>query len=144
MLEAVLRYLAGFVDGEGSFVIRTNKQNGKVYYAPALQVSNSDIRPLQTLQSIFGGAITINPAHRPNRDRKVIYRWACVTRQARAAAKLLLPFLVIKQPQAAIFCQWPIGKGGNSSQLVIPNQAVYSKQKTLVTIIHKLNRYRHA
>lgn len=51
-----LAYLAGFIDGEGSFIV--SKHNNKdILYNFVLKVGNTDLKVLNWIQQNFGGKL---------------------------------------------------------------------------------------
>lgn len=99
--EAELAYLAGIIDGEGtvSIGLRTNQQ-GNRYHTFILQVSSVD-RPLTDwLCSTFGGSVGI---HRQSRGNyRALHRWSVRSRQGEAILRAVLPYLLLKRPQAEL------------------------------------------
>ena len=91
-----LIYLAGFVDGEGSFAIRNT---------PGLIIANTYLPILREIKEKFGG--TVAPfKQRPNPKWRQAYRWCIYGQNAVALTRKLYPFLREKKQQADIFCEW--------------------------------------
>jgi len=99
-----LSYCAGLIDGEGSLCItkrdavRTRKSP---YYEVSVSVLMTKLRPLQFLRRHLGGSITAYPRHKDlpahYKDR---WQWRVWSKNAGYVAGQLLPFLVLKSPQA--------------------------------------------
>ncbi len=118
----LLGYLAGIIDGEGCLGIRkvtapeTLRQRkaeriGAVY-STYISVGMIDKRPLDLLQSYFGGSIREERVP----DRRSIWRWAITSRPvALKMLTVLVPYLIVKQGQAEAiikFCSvLPLSKG---------------------------------
>lgn len=92
--EHTLAYAAGFLDGEGCFVI--DKQ-----WKICITCSNTDINVIQWFKKKFGGSVARNyrprkPHHRP------IYTWQIVGAQAEDFLRSITPYLLVKAPQGLL------------------------------------------
>lgn len=103
-------YIAGFIDGEGSIMIRKSKpSNGRVNYAYSARVGvkNTKEAPLKLLKEVFGGHyhkdkvvyqsksagwVSWNPVYAYNAEHKI----------ALLIIKKLAPYLLIKKQQAIL------------------------------------------
>lgn len=109
-----LAYLAGLMDGEGSFMITRsrNPYNGtsKYAYIAGIQVGMVTPQPLHVLKSIFGGSIYVE---RVPGNRQDVYRWRVNGRaDTMRVIEALLPYLMVKREAALVlydFCKnWEI------------------------------------
>ena len=94
-----LAYLAGIVDGEGTITIRRiyNKKLGKTYYNPFLLVNNTSGLLMEWLKLRgFLCHLYTSTSGTP------CWKMSLGGVQAGEACKLLLPYLVIKAPQAKL------------------------------------------
>src|SRR5437667_6261667 len=66
------RYLAGFIDGEGSLMIArwTSPRYTRVYYKPRISIANTHKEVLQQIQQVYGGILANQP------PRKAAWRFA--------------------------------------------------------------------
>ena len=96
-----LAWAAGFIDGEGTISVygRSDRINE---FRVTIQAVNTKRAALEKLQGMFGG--TVHDMHRvtPGKNWKPSFYWTLSYEKAAAAIRLLLPFLVIKRPQAEL------------------------------------------
>ncbi len=99
-------YLAGIVDGEGTFSIYYNKSCKN--YNGRLTIPNTSMNLMKWLISNFGGRFdTFQPENLHGFNRKPLHRWEPRGKKNREALTLgLIPHLVIKQEQAKLFLEF--------------------------------------
>lgn len=90
-------YLAGFIDGDGSISIVSEKQVTP-YYCPKIAVYNTDYNIVEIFRKEFGGNIIIKTPKK--NGHKIPYEWRLKGKSAFLLLKKFQPFLVIKKPQA--------------------------------------------
>jgi len=100
-------YLAGILDGEGTFVIRrgVDKKTGRIYFQAIVRVVNTSRDLIAWLRETFGGNVVRVQDRRPN--HKPYWHWtldggprvASVIRQS-------LPYLRVKRPQAEVLLEF--------------------------------------
>lgn len=98
--EHNLAYLAGILDGEGHMSVTVDRKNRRHF--AAVGVSNTSWQLMEWLHSNFGGNIIhrTNPANKQFwRDR---YEWRIYTKAIDGLLPKVLPFLVVKAPQARL------------------------------------------
>ena len=95
-----LAYLAGFFDGEGSVTVssRSNRP-GDISYFLQITISQTTLPVLQLYQRYFGGAI--GSVKRPA-GYSLTWQWRPHHRGMTLFLSSLLPFLILKKPQAEI------------------------------------------
>lgn len=101
MKNTDLAYVAGIIDGEGSIGIAIHKSPScKRGYTLELcvQVTSSDDWLCQWLRFGFGGSLN----HHLNIHGTPMTHWTIVARKAAEFLRLILPYLMIKKPQAEI------------------------------------------
>lgn len=86
-----LGYLAGFLDGEGSF--------GFYGSTASVKVSNCYPRVLEWMQSIYGGSIYSDHGARSSKHR-LVFRWTVSGEAARRLCSDVIPYLQEKVRQA--------------------------------------------
>lgn len=111
--EMILNYLAGFVDGEGSLMIR--KSNYRItnpkyndcknsQYSPRIGVKNTCEEPLIILKKMFGGHLQLNKKIYPSvsgfKSNKPLYVYNAEHNIAYLIAEALYPYLIVKKRQA--------------------------------------------
>lgn len=103
-----LAWAAGFIDGDGFITIqnRNTKYKDKLYTGTYLRIGacQANLKPLEMLQSIFGGSIREkNSGPNPhNYNRKQQWVWTLSTQQAVEALQQMIPYLVHKREVALI------------------------------------------
>ena len=96
--QEVVIYLAGFLDGEGSFGIYENRRSG---FLPKVSAYQVNLRPIELLQETFGGSIAKDKKFYPSSYRKAIgYSWQISGPALYKALLELRPYLVVKAEQA--------------------------------------------
>ena len=95
-------WAAGFIDGEGSVgLYRRRETHRHEEFYVRLSAVNTVIAPLEKLQLMFGGTIHPNstrPSHQVH--WKDSWIWVCSHRLAENALRALLPYFIVKVPQA--------------------------------------------
>jgi len=100
--EIELAYIAGIVDGEGTFGIMKDIYKMKKHpnwnpsYAPYFSIGMSDKSIVELIQKYFGGNIKMECVQK----RKDIFRLRVYYFSAKAIAEALLPYLRIKKAHA--------------------------------------------
>lgn len=99
--ELIMAYIAGLLDGDGSFsLIRENRPNGPTFHA-CIQLSNVFEGMIDLVHQLFGGSKKVKS--RQNHSKKTQYVWnvrgldSCKT-----LLEKVLPFLVLKKKQARL------------------------------------------
>jgi hypothetical protein len=103
LTETDLAYVAGIVDGEGCIQVQKYKKRKRERSTPyklQLRVSNTDLRLVQHLQSLFPGYIYNGSEKRKNRRNQ--FYWHVNGKKAAHILEKLVPFLVSKKDQAEI------------------------------------------
>lgn len=92
--EATLAYLAGILDGEGSFNIKYNKKTD-VYFT-CISVGMTELPAIELMAETFGGKIRVESSGR-NKD---IYRWESNSAQKnRHVLEAVQPYVRVKKDQ---------------------------------------------
>jgi len=92
MKLADLKYMAGFLDGEGCFSVTDGSHR--------VQVTNTHLPSLNNLKEKFGG--TVRKRSDADEKRRAAYEWYVYGESAARCAKAVLPHLREKQAQAAL------------------------------------------
>ncbi len=109
MKETDLAYLAGFIDGEGCFFIGLFKtissatgKPGENYHT-ILKISNTCERTMRHLQVKFGGLLRgVNHATRKSGIIRPVFDLVWSGDDLTDLTKAILPYLVLKEPQAKV------------------------------------------
>lgn len=107
-LNIELAWAAGFMDGEGSFMIQqgTNRY-GNLQHCCKVSAAQVSRVPLEKLLKLFGGRI--QEVHSPY---GVEYQWYLSGVEASKCAEALMPFLVLKADRAALLVEYQKTVGG--------------------------------
>lgn len=117
-----LAWAAGFIDGDGVISVyqRTDRNRG---FSVVVRAMNTNRLALEKLHSMFGGTIHVMTKANNTHGWKPSFYWAASDRTAEVAIRGLLPFLLLKRPQAELALEArsfvdPVGRGKrNESQL---------------------------
>lgn len=108
LMEAQKGYLAGFLDGEGGIQITRSRRPGREYdlaLHPAVYFCNTNFTSIQTIRKWLGcGSVVKRPETGSHKDSFVLHITG--TRNIKALLECLLPFLIIKAPQAQVMLQY--------------------------------------
>jgi len=106
--ETYRTWLAGFVDGEGCFLISENKGSTTMRF----DLSQSGVEGkqlLEKLKSIFGGTIYLN--NRPFRPyHKQVWRWSVSSDKAMKFIRCILPYMKLKRDEAIVCMEYTASK----------------------------------
>lgn len=147
MKENELAYTAGIVDGEGCirlrpngcWEIKTGDDKGQInrYWTVDLAVGNTVEMICRWLQYHFGGAVHPRPA---KGRRKAYWLWRLYGYNAVAFLEQILPYLIIKKPQAEL----AIVAGKRKSQRRGENWRISEGEKVIqeaeAILMHSLNK----
>lgn len=87
-----IEYLAGFLDGEGSWLLDSTTR---------IVCNNTCPTPLYALKRRFGGTVSEQPQKcRRKQVHRTLFRWAISGEDCRKACLELIPYLIEKKPQA--------------------------------------------
>jgi hypothetical protein len=93
-----LIYMAGLMDGEGTFYLGYPKNGrGKRYRTASVIVTNTNVDVMDWLIATYGGYRWLRK--RPNPKHKPCYRWNLNGKKAEELALKLQPYLIIKREQ---------------------------------------------
>lgn len=97
-----LCYLAGLLDGEGSFFIMSCV-NGRLrrYRLPYMAIGQQDIRMLEWIKENYGGHIQHQRA-RPEKNRNEYNIWKLVGIKAIELTTRVYPYLTVKKEKAQV------------------------------------------
>jgi intein/homing endonuclease len=129
--EAILAYIAGFFDGEGSISIhRMGKYSNS--YTLSCSIAQIDKIPLEFVSLYFGGRVI----PKKTKASPHMWVWSCAARYALLFLKTIEPYLLVKRAQAlvAISFQYKMGMivGGRGNHLSAHEIAVREADKILL------------
>ena len=108
MDEKILSYMAGIIDGEGCIAINGSERKQQL----VITVANSSELLIQWITLHFGGHVGID--YRENEKHRNSYWWRLYGHATEPFLKSILPYLIIKKPQAELVLEFlkilpPIG-----------------------------------
>ena len=110
-------WAAGFFDGEGCVLVakckNTGVRGGWNYYLQ-VSIAQQDRRPLELINSKFGGAIRLNRSKATYEKKKDhVYTWSLVLSGINALCFLraIQPHCVVKFEQVTEALRWPVNDG---------------------------------
>jgi len=125
-----IRWLAGFVDGDGSIGIFKTVTPTSFGFTAILAVYNTNLRVLHAIKRTYGGHIN-ESSYNPKRQ-KVCYQLKWTGSSARNLISRLLPHLQLKQQVARVVLKLKARRRGDS-----PN--ALKRQLSLLSQVKKLN-----
>lgn len=112
--EAVLNYMAGIFDGEGTVGIikgKPRKNNRCHEYNAAVGIGMTDRNTVESFKNMFSPNLKIYIERVP--DRKLIYRWRIIgSNCVKNFLDTMIPFLKVKKQEAEIVRQFCVMKSG--------------------------------
>ena len=131
MTETDYAWLAGIVDGEGSFVIsRTRVQENRVgfSYRGAMNISNTSEEMMKHILKITGvGNLTRLPESRF--DWKDRFNYNASAGAVRVLLPKIMPYLVLKRPQAEVMTEFLGLIGGQGCKVAYDGRIDFLYQK---------------
>ncbi len=104
MIKDQIIYLAGIMDGEGTFHIGNHNKSTR-HLTSRLYVVNTDQRLIEWLHKSFGGLIySRNSSKNPHWKTK--FEWVVVTGEILTLSEAILPFLICKREQAEVMIKF--------------------------------------
>ncbi len=101
-----LAYLAGFIDGEGTFYIQEVKRKNFLDYWPRFQIVNTNKEVMYWIHETFGGIIHSRDRSNESRNWRVQYQWYVTRNILDKILPLILPYLIIKKKHAEIMIEF--------------------------------------
>ncbi len=129
-----LSWVAGFMDGEGTITIkRYNRYKGQsLRYQAYISCTQSqamyNIRAIESLKEYFGGSLTRYKQPKGLQSRPTI-QWVITSKTAYSVAKMLLPYLRIKQEQARLLIKFQESMTLMSGRKRLPEEEIEKRDK---------------
>ena len=124
--------MAGFFDGEGSFIISIKRPHTTFFTA---RLGNTDFKSVKLFKKVFGGSLCSLPQ---KEGYKPMLVWSSCYTDAELCAKTLLPYLKVKAKQAKLaldYCKYRrkthkngYGQGYKLPESIIQSDLQYRKQ----------------
>lgn len=107
-------YLAGFLDGEGHFAVQqtAKRPNGRRYYVPILQVSQSGERGMELIKQLFNevgcvGTLIYEDRSNKSGSQKDCLVWMMYGEMVSILCRQMHPYLRLKKRHAEVLMDWP-------------------------------------
>lgn len=98
-----IEYIAGLFDGEGSIGLYSNGGTGFGVRVQTVQNLSALTQPVwEELKDTYGGGISVVPST----SGRMKMNWAVSGESAVLFLEKLLPYLILKRPQAELICEW--------------------------------------
>lgn len=137
-----LAWAAGFIDGEGSLGVYHYSGGRRaaraVRHAPRITATNTVEIPIRRLRSWFGGKVSYSQRSEAWRG---VFVWDVTSMRAVEVARLLLPYLCVKQAQASLLIEFAddaLWSNGGSDRAVPEDE--YARREALYDRTRELNR----
>jgi hypothetical protein len=104
-----IAYIAGLLDGEGSFCFcKTESEKTMQYlkrksplYRPQVRLGMVDPRPIRLVNSVFPGYMHCEGVRKDRPTYQVMYRWVLYKREPLVPMlETIIPYLIVKKEQA--------------------------------------------
>lgn len=133
-----LAYVAGLMDGDGSFSFFKRNTLPLPYYYPAMQFCNTNKDIVHYLKDQFGGHVSKRNSWKGNDGctRKEAWRWSIEKLKSRSFLELLIPHLKLKKERAKLLLSYLdknslVKRGDRSYPVMIERENLYLKMKKL-------------
>lgn len=113
--RAVLAYVAGIIDGEGSIGFARQAYGNRPIF-PRILIVNSNIEILKFVQGIFGG--DIQSMYRAKEHWKPTWMWRLSGKKTVEFLSLIQPWVLAKQDQIVLVFAWAETRHGCSNRAV--------------------------
>ncbi len=128
-----IAYIAGFIDGEGSFQVQKrlhrNKYGKWIGFSLYLEVVNTNNAVIEYLQSLINGNFFFK---KTKGNRKDAYGLRFNGKDAQNIASILYDYLIVKRDIAEIILQFPlVGRAKQSLDVKEKKEELYQKAKVL-------------
>jgi hypothetical protein len=135
----LMAYLAGAMDGDGTFCIGKSIRRDQLNHYPILQLGNLNKDLIGLLHQSLGGNIAVRKAHISNsgKNRREFYVWRASHSKSLYPIEKLLPYLIGKKDRAEFLKEYilnnPSQSGGKklSIELVAEREKSYYKMRDL-------------
>jgi len=138
MSEITLDYLAGFIDGEGSFSIYKAKKRKveKIAIQFTVQIANTNLEILKMIQNQYGGKIYL--LKRKNKSWKPIWKLMWTGEKAISISILIKDKLIVRKKQAELMAS--IVRPENFTRWHPMYQDYRMQREKAIIELNKLNR----
>ena len=126
-------YMAGLMDGEGTFFIGnySNTKNG--FFQTVLKITSTDKSMIEWVYTTFGGWMSEYTSKQRAKDCKCpVFTWSCTGDRLTHICEIMLPYLTAKKDQSLILIQ--MRETYNGSEYVKGKQGV---QKLPASILNR-------
>jgi hypothetical protein len=134
LTDKQIGYFAGIIDGEGMILIKRAKENGKVYYAPYVGITNTDMGLMDKCVNIFKDGRFVTKRRKPNPNWKTCYVYNVASvKGVKQILTQIVDELTCKKTQAELVLEFIKVKEGKQGFGLDP------KEEELFWKVHALN-----
>jgi LAGLIDADG DNA endonuclease family protein len=102
--EQMLRYLAGYIDGDGCFRVNmTTQKSGTIVYERSITVTSTCKDSINFLKTFLGGNVT---SQQKKGNRKKTYTWTVKSKLSYLIALKIKNFLICKRNQCELYIKY--------------------------------------
>lgn len=149
MNDIQLAWIAGLLDGEGSFGLRRGYRNGNLHHRVWVTCGMSDTpqnrEALTIIHNRFGGYMGFSKAKKHDNRRDTV-SWTAASRKGYDVLKALLPYLVVKKPHALLLTEfqekWVSRTGTKKNPKKFAKQVEYFDKLRILNVRGKLRLQR--
>lgn len=107
--ETQAAYMAGLMDGEGTFFIGNhsgNRKNGDKHFQTVIKIASTDKPLTDWLMETFGGTLNFRTAEKNCKNsRRDVWTWQATSNRLLHICQIILPYLIIKKRQSEIMIE---------------------------------------
>jgi len=131
-------WVAGFMDGEGSFVVAINNStiSARHSYSPKVSVGNTHKPSLDYLVSLYGGKVCLH--HKGSHKSKIVYQWYCPKESMLTFLTDISSYIRIKRPQVLLLLEF-LSLGIGHSGVRMPDED-WNLRRDIYEKLRYLNR----
>lgn len=132
-------YVAGYADGDGCFSLRKMKvkNSTRVKYTAIFIISSTDKEVIEYFSKTFHGIYRLSSDRLKYAGHKPQYHFILQGRKSLRFVENIIPFLVEKQEEANIFCQFIKSSSKDEKEFLVNKIKEIKKTHNLVNKEHK-------
>ena len=124
-------YMAGLMDGEGTFFIGNYSNNRNGFFQTVLKITSTDKFMIEWVYKTFGGWTSeYTSKQRAENSKCPVYNWGCTGDRLTHICEIMLPYLTAKKDQALILIQ--MRETYNGSEYVKGKQGIQKLPQSIL------------
>ena len=131
-----LAYLAGIMDGDGSFSLCKRNSTPNPLFYPMIQLANQNKELIHSFYDQFGGYINLRKSWvgKDGSQRKDSWRWKLEKRQCLNFLNKIIPFLIVKKQRAEYLLNY-IGENVFKRGIKLTSETIIQREKSRLKMI---------